>query len=77
LSISLAADGHSFSSLVANYTLNQLEGATPAGNGSHPAASGLESIAGSLGDQPGVHAVEQGSAIAVPGSFSSSDDGGY
>jgi Ca2+-binding RTX toxin-like protein len=73
----LSADGHSFSSLVASYTLDQLEGATPTGNGSHPGASVWNQLPILSVTDPGVHAVEQGGAITVPGSFSSSDDGGY
>ena len=73
----LSADGHAFSSLVASYTLNQLEGATPTGNGAHPGASVWNQLPSLSVTNPSVHAVEQGSAITVQGSFSSSDDGGY
>lgn len=73
----LSADGHTFDSLVTSYTLNQLEGTTPAGNGSHPGASVWNELPVLSLTNPGTHAVEQGSAIAAAGSFSSSDDGGY
>jgi len=75
----LSADGHSFDSLVASYSLAQLEGAfgPPTDNGAHPGGSiwnqlPLISVTGSS-----THAIEQGGAITVAGSFSSSDDGGY
>ena len=73
----LSEDGHSFTSLVASYTLEQLEGATPSGTGAHPGASVWNELPVLAVTDPGAHAVEQGSAITVSGSFSSSDDGGY
>src|SRR5204862_5088920 len=68
----LSADGHSFDSLVASYSLAQLEGQSPSGDGAHPAASvwnelPLLSVTGTSS-----HAVEQGGAITLASLFSTS-----
>lgn len=73
----LSADGHSFDSLVASYTLDQLEGATPGGTGSHSGASVWNALPVLTITDAVVHAVEQGGGIMISGSLSSSDDGGY
>lgn len=73
----LSADGHSFDSLVANYTLGQLEGASPADNNSHPGASVWNELPSLSLTSTATHAAEQGSAIAAAATFTSGDDGGY
>ena len=73
----LSADGHSLDSLVASYTLDQLEGQTSGGDFAHPGASVWNELPLLTLTNPGAHAVEQGSAITAAGSVSSSDDGGY
>ena len=74
----LSADGHSLDSLVASYTLDQLEGQVPnGGDNAHPGASFWNELPLLSLTDPGAHAVEQGSAITAAGSVSSSDDGGY
>ena len=65
----LSADGHSLDSLVASYTLDQLEGQTPnGGDNAHPGASVWNELPLLSLTDPGAHAVEQGSAITVAGS---------
>ena len=74
----LSADGHSLASLVANYTLTQLEGQAPTDNNSHPGASVWNQLPVLSVTGTGTHAGEQSSAITLATSFTSSDaDGGY
>jgi hypothetical protein len=78
----LSADGHSFSNLVASYTLDQLEGQpssnSPGVGGSHPGGSVWNQLPVLIVSGTGVHAGEQGGAITLANAFTSSDaDGGY
>jgi Ca2+-binding RTX toxin-like protein len=75
----LSADGTSFDSLVASYSLAQLEGAfgPPTDNGAHPGGSIWNQLPLLSITSASEHAVEQGGAITIASLFSSSDDGGY
>ena len=69
----------SFDSLVASYSLDQLEGpfGPPTDENAHPGASVWNQLPLLSLTDAGDDAVEQGSAITVAGTFSSTDDGGY